>query len=625
MKAFAFAVLAATMSGPAVSASVQEAPPVVPNDNRIPAGTLRGDTLELSLVLDLATWRPEGPDGPAVIVPALAEAGKAPQIPAPLIRVPAGTLIRVSVRNALDSTYVLQGLFARPGRDGDTVQVAPGASRDVMFAAGAPGTYLYAAVPLGYVPPAGPGDRRAEREQAAGALIVDPPGGSPADRVLVINIWGDPVDSTGYRNALTINGLSWPGTERFDALTGDTVRWRVINASQRAHPMHMHGFYFEVDGRGGLSSDRTFPPADRWLAVTELMRPYSTMAMSWVAERPGNWLFHCHLAFHVVPAARLGAGGMSHDGISHEAMSHDASKHMAGLVVGMRVRARPGYAEASREGAAALRLLAQEGRRRGRAPRAMGYVLQQGDQVPARDSVSIPGSLIVLTRGRPADVTVVNRLREPVAVHWHGVELESWSDGVAGWSGADTVVAPAIAPGDSFRARLTVPRAGTFIYHTHMNDIEQITSGLYGAIVVLEPGQVFDPATDHVFVIGWDGEEDDTTGGPRVLVNGDSMPPPLELSAGRAHRLRFVNISPAAVQTIQLRRDTTLLQWRRLAVDGADLSPSQAKVVPALHRIAVGQTADFEVRLPPGRYRLTWRTAPVFPPIEQQLVVRQDG
>ena len=625
MKAFAFAVLAATMSGPAVSGSVQEAPPVLPNDNRISAGTLRGDTLELSLVLDLATWRPEGPDGPAVVVPAFAEAGKAPQIPAPLIRVPAGTLIRVSVRNALDSTYVLQGLFARPGRDGDTVQVGPGASRQVMFAAGAPGTYLYAAVPLGYVPPAGPDDRRAEREQAAGALIVDPPGGSAADRVLVINIWGDPVDSTGYRNALTINGLSWPGTERFDVLTGDTVRWRVINASQRAHPMHMHGFYFEVDARGGLSSDRTFQPADRWLAVTELMQPYSTMAMSWVAERPGNWLFHCHLAFHVVPAARLGAAGMSHDGISHEAMSYDASKHMAGLVVGMRVRARPGYAEASREGVAELRLLAQEGRRRGRAPRAMGYVLQQGDRMPARDSVSIPGSLIVLTRGRPADVTVVNRLREPVAVHWHGVELESWSDGVAGWSGADTAVAPAIAPGDSFRARLTVPRAGTFIYHTHMNDIEQITSGLYGAIVVLEPGQAFDPATDHVFVIGWDGEEDDTTGGPRVLVNGDSIPPPLELAAGRAHRLRFVNISPAAVETIQLRRDTTLLQWRRLAVDGADLSPSQAKVVPALHRIAVGQTADFEVRLPPGRYRLSWRTAPVFPPIEQQLVVRQDG
>ena len=625
MKAFALAVLAATMSGPAGSGFPAEPPPVVPNDNRTPAGVLRGDTLEVSLVLDLATWRPEGPGGPAVVVPALAEAGKPPQIPAPLIRVPAGTVIRATVRNALDSAFVLQGLFTRPGRAGDTAQVAPGASRSIVFAAGAPGTYLYAAVPSGYVPPVSPQDRRGEREQAAGALVVDPRGGSPPDRVLVINIWGDPVDSARYRNALAINGLSWPGTERIDALTGDTVRWRVVNASQRAHPMHMHGFYFEIEGRGTLAADRAFPPAERWLAVTENMLPYSTMAMSWVAGRPGNWLFHCHLAFHVVPAARLGAPAMSHDGLSHEAMSHDATKHMAGLVVGMRVRPRPGYADAPRDGVAALRLFAQEGRRRGRAPRTMGYVLQQGDRVPAPDSVAVPGSVILLTRNRPADITVVNRLREPVAVHWHGLELESWSDGVAGWSGADSVVAPAIAPGDSFRARLTVPRAGTFIYHTHMNDIEQVTSGLYGAIVVLDPGQSFDPATDHVFVIGWDGEEPDhATGGPRVLINGDSMPPPLELAAGKAHRFRFVNISPAIVQTIQLRRDTTLLDWRRLAVDGAELSPSQAKIVPARHRIAVGQTADFEVRLAPGRYRLTWRSAPGLPPVEQQLIVPQD-
>ena len=626
MKAFALAVLAATMSGPAVSGALQEPAPVLPNDNRTPAGTLRGDTLEVSLVLDLATWRPEGADGPAVVVPALAEAGKPPQIPAPLIRVPAGTVIRATVRNALDSAYVLEGLFTRPGRDGDSAHVAPGASRTITFPAGAPGTYLYAAVPLGYAPPNGASDRGGEREQAAGALIVDPAGGSPADRVLVINIWGDPVDSTGYRNALTINGLSWPASERIDALTGDTVHWRVINASQRSHPMHMHGFYFEVEGRGTLSTDRTFPPAERWLAVTENMRPYTTMAITWVAERPGNWLFHCHLAFHVVPATRLGAEAMTHDGLTHEAMSHDAMKHMAGLVVGIRVRPRPDYAEASRDGPAELRLFAQEGQRRGHAPRTMSYVLQQGDRAPAPDSVAVAGSVIVLARNRPADITVVNRLREPVAVHWHGLELESWSDGVAGWSGADSVVAPAIAPGDSFRARLTVPRAGTFIYHTHMNDIEQITSGLYGAIVVLEPGQAFDPASDHVYVIGWDGEEGDpATGAPRVLINGDSMPPPLELAAGRAHRFRFVNISPAAVQTIQLWRDTTQLEWRRLAVDGADLAPSQATVVPARHRIAVGQTADFEVRLAPGRYRLTWRTAPRLPPVEQQLVVPQDG
>jgi FtsP/CotA-like multicopper oxidase with cupredoxin domain len=617
MKALALAVFAATLTGPAMPGQVAEPAPVAPNDNRTPAGRLQGDTLALDLVLDLATWRPEGPDGPSVVVPALAEAGRAPQIPAPLIRVPAGTIIRATVRNALDSAYVLQGLFTRPGRVADTVQVAPGATRRVTFAAGEPGTYLYAAVPLGYVPPSGAADRNGEREQAAGALIVDPPGGSAPDRVLVVNIWGDPVDSTGYRNALTVNGLSWPHTERIDAQTGDTIRWRVVNASQRAHPMHMHGFYFTVEGLGSLERDRTLAPADQWLAVTQNMQPYTTMVLSWMAERPGNWLFHCHLAFHVVPSTRLGAREAIGDGLAHEAMSHDATKHMAGLVLGMRVRPGPRYADAPREGTAHLRLLAQEGARRGRAPRAMGYVLQRGDQPPARDSIEIPGSVIVLTRGRPADMTVVNHISEPVAVHWHGLELESWSDGVAGWSGADTVVAPAIAPGDSFVARLTVPRAGTFIYHTHMNDVEQITSGLYGAIVVLEPGQVFDPATDHVYVIGWDGAES-----ARVLVNGDSLPAPRLLAAADTHRFRFVNISPANAQTIQLRRDTTLVAWRRVAVDGADLAPSQATLVPATHRIAVGQTADFDVRLAPGRYRLTWQMGPRRKPVVQQLDVR---
>ena len=53
----------------------------------------------------------------------------------------------------------------------------------------------------------------------------------------------------------------------------------------------------------------------------------------------------------------------------------------------------------------------------------------------------------------------------------------------------DSRTAPAIAPGDSFEARFTPPRAGTFIYHTHIDDIRQPSSGLYGAIIVLEPGQ----------------------------------------------------------------------------------------------------------------------------------------
>ena len=45
-----------------------------------------------------------------------------------------------------------------------------------------------------------------------------------------------------------INGRSWPATERFTYRRDDVVHWRVVNLSSQAHPMHLHGFYFEVDG-----------------------------------------------------------------------------------------------------------------------------------------------------------------------------------------------------------------------------------------------------------------------------------------------------------------------------------------------------------------------------------------
>ena len=48
-------------------------PGVVPNDNRVPAGRLRGDTLDLDLEVRMATWYLEADSGPAVEVAAFAE------------------------------------------------------------------------------------------------------------------------------------------------------------------------------------------------------------------------------------------------------------------------------------------------------------------------------------------------------------------------------------------------------------------------------------------------------------------------------------------------------------------------------------------------------------------------
>lgn len=582
---------------------------VEPNDNRVPAGRLRGDTLELGLEVRMAEWRPEGNDGPAVEVAAFAETGKPARIPGPLIRVRAGSIISATVLNALtDSSIVVRGLTTRPAGS-DSLILAPGESRRVRFTAGDPGTYFYSATPGTYA-----FSRAEEREQLAGAFIVDSAQGSPPDRVLVINIWTTPADSTWRRSALTINGRAWPHTERLAALTGDTVRWRVVNASGRAHPMHLHGFYFTLASRGTASADTVVPMGARSLAVTHQMPPFSTMAMSWVPTRAGNWLFHCHLAFHVVPGEGLERAPVH----SHYARSPAAAEHMAGLVLGVTVRPRPGERAARRERARRLELFVNEGRRRGHAERALGYVLQRGSRPPARDSVVIPGSLLVLSRGEPTDVAVNNRIAEPVAIHWHGLELESYSDGVTGWSGMGSRVAPAVLPGKTFIARLTMPRAGTFIYHTHMNDIEQLTSGLYGAIVVLEPGSRFDPLRDHVFVLGWDGPDD---GRVHLLLNGDSMPPPLELEAGVAHRLRFVNIGPAGRIAFRIVTDSGPARWRRLAKDGADLPQALAVAGPAVQPVAVGETTDVEFTPEPGTYRFVIGD-PRAPAVTQTLVVR---
>ena len=74
-------------------------------------------------------------------------------------------------------------------------------------------------------------------------------------------------------------------------------------------------------------------------------------------------------------------------------------------------------------------------------------------------------------RGEPIAITVVNKLRQPTAVHWDGIELQdSYVYGVPLCCGRDGKLAPPIAPNDSSVAPCTSPRAGTFIYHLHNNE-----------------------------------------------------------------------------------------------------------------------------------------------------------
>ncbi len=552
-------------------------PVIIANDNRVPAGMLRDGALTLDLDVVMGRWYPEGTAGPFVDVPAFAEPGKAPTIPAPLIRVPAGTHVRLVIRNTLATDPIgLWGPGLTSTNDSSTVALASGSARTIEFTATNAGSYMYGARRGPYDPIAN------GSEQLAGGIVVDAPGAPTNDRIFVVNEWFVENPDKSTRNVYAINGRSWPNTERFAVTAGDTLSWRILNPSTETHPMHLHGAYYRVDARGDGLTDSVYAPAARRMAVTEALAPRTTMQITWSPETPGNWLFHCHNSYHVSAGARLDA---PNDG-GHDAHSTEPAKHMAGLVLGITVAQR--VATAPRPNLRHLSAVIAQGTASDSAHAApITLTLTPRGMTTVTPPTSPRGDLIVLTRGEPTDITVHNALAQATSIHWHGLELESWSDGVAGISGIGTQVAPAIAPRDSFVARLTLKRAGTFIYHTHLNDHAQLSAGLYGPLVVLEPGQRWNPAKDLVFVAGLDNT---ALKGPAV--NGGSGEAEFVLRVGQRVRLRFVNIQPEWPATFELLRDTLVTTWRPVAKDGFELPVSQSVEGAARRILHPGETFD---------------------------------
>ncbi len=635
---------------------------VVANDNTRAAGVLHDGTVTIRLRAAVGQWRPEGPGGPALAIEAFGVEGAPLSVPAPLIRVTEGTTIAVSIRNDLTAPLRVNGLCARDGSACVPVDVPPGSSRDVRFASGRPGTYHYWATAMGAPVPF---------RELAGALVVDPQGGPSADdRIFVITEWtnltfaqlgaiitADDANAAflAARPQLTfvINGLSWPATERLTYRRGESVRWRLINLSSQTHPMHLHGFYFTVTHTGDGRSDQPVAGGVGRRVVTQVMPSGGTLSMEWTPEREGNWLFHCHIMSHVWPERRLGAGpsstatdthgaqgghGAQHGAHSTHGAQHDPSLGMAGMVLGITVLpASDKTLSASRSRAAApveppvqtpvetvprrLTMVIQP-TASSDGNMTAGFTMSEAGGPLGDASVISPGPALVLRRDEPVEITVVNRLAEATSMHWHGLELDSYYDGVHGWSGiskgAESGVssnlstgtprqlAPMIEPGASFIVRITPPRAGTFIYHTHLHDYRQLSSGLYGPLIVTEPGETYDPATDHVVVLGRRHSSEASSireDAESLVVNGERAPQ-LVWRAGVRNRVRVINITPDDIVAVSLVARDIPVTWRPLTKDGAPVPEPDAQPIPAKVRIAVGETYDFEYDAPAGRATL---------------------
>jgi len=588
---------------------------IATSDNRQPAGQLEGSTLTVRLEARNGVWYPEAQDGYGVPVAAFGEEGKPLQNPGPLIRVRSGTEVRALVRNSLDKPLTLFGFAEMRGLAADTFVVDPGAVRELRFHAKEPGTYYYA----GKTSKGSVFGRLGDDSQLNGAIIVDPADARvvPDDRVFAISWWAviDPSSPTGLdRATLVINGRSWPYTERLDAMQGDSLRWRWINFTDLPHPLHLHGFYFRVDAVGNGAQYTTYARDDQRRAVTEVVAPGGTMALAWSPTRPGNWVFHCHFVSHISPLVSIGTqrgvpavpmampdmpGSDASEPTEH---SHDDGSRghpqhtMSGLVLGIRVAPRGATAAQPSRAYRQMRLIVRS--KPNVYDRLPGYAYVLGGTPEERDTtvLTVPGPTLVLKKDEPVAITVVNRSQMPAAVHWHGIELDSYPDGVPGWSGTGSSVLPAIAPNDSLTVRFTPPRAGTFMYHSHFDEFGQIASGLYGSIVVLDRGKHYDGETDRLLVLSDDGPTQNLIRGPfpRALLNGQAQPNPMQLRSGVTYRFRLINIRTDYAATVSIFDDGEPAQWRVIAKDGADLPPSQATTRAATLTFAAGEIYDVE-------------------------------
>ncbi|HEU5058988.1 MAG TPA: multicopper oxidase family protein [Kofleriaceae bacterium] len=162
----------------------------------------------------------------------------------------------------------------------------------------------------------------------------------------------------------------------------------------------------------------------------------------------------------------------------------------------------------------------------------------------------VPGPVIEARRGVPLEIRFTNRLPEPTLIHWHGLRVPAAMDGTQG-------VQRPVEPGETFTYRFTPPDAGTFWYHPHVSEPEQMEKGLYGALIVRGDDE---PVVDRERILVLDDLKLDRKGriarfgglkqrhdgreGDVRLVNGKAEPE-LTIAAGQVERWRIINASSA--------------------------------------------------------------------------------
>ena len=228
------------------------------------------------------------------------------QSPGPTIECVEGDKVRIFVTNKLPehTTIHWHGILLPNGMDGvgglNQKQIGVGKTYVYEFEMKKSGTFMYhphademvqmAMGMMGFlvVHPRNPGHMRVDRDFVflLNAFDVEPGAYTPkVNTMLDFNLW-------------CWNSRVFPGISPLVVRKGDRVRIRIGNLTMTNHPIHLHGYEFEVTGTDG----GWVPKAARWPEVTVDLAIGQMRAIEFVADAPGDWAFHCHKSHHTMNA-----------------------------------------------------------------------------------------------------------------------------------------------------------------------------------------------------------------------------------------------------------------------------------------------------------------------------------
>ena len=251
----------------------------------------------------------------------------------------------------------------------------------------------------------------------------------------------------------------------------------------------------------------------------------------------------------------------------------------------------------------------------------------------------IPGPTLEFNEGDLAIINVTNKMDEETSVHWHGLILPNFYDGVP------YLTTPPIKPNTTFQYRIPINQSGTYWYHSHTMLQEQ--KGVYGSIVIHPKEKTLEYDKDLVVVLSdWTNEKpmnvlrnlkrgnewyqvkkgtavplsrvikegalgaqfkfwrDRMEGAdiadiyyPAFLANGKKLAEYPEFKTGEKVRLRFINASASSYYWMDFGGGNPMI----VASDGVDVTPEYKN----RFLFAIAETYDVIVTIPEGTLEIT--------------------